>query len=846
MSLSKWKEKLRALERAIPPISRSARPEKIDGRTASDLRYLSPRRVGRLLDGQEDDIDNFNIVSLGDEPDNMSDDDDFVPDQYFCDAEVQRSLKEFHESLRDIWPISCQGHKAMLRLAYYRRTRQREGEELVLDTLSSGHDDHWGRILFSSRTSAPSQINRRRIRFEAGVTTGSQDHGTSASKQPFESADLDPSLKPSDANETGRLLPSTLCSLIGKSVQDAVCLNVDVGSLEAFEPRGQIGFNCAHRAPLNILLGPAVAMSETKPSTGSIPMLSLSQKQKAEVGLLLACTLLQLCKGGWGTSSEDGPWLLRDWMRDSIQFVPPIESSEFDCKWLYLPVNLNKDVLGGVAAGFFNSSVVALATLLVQLQDEEVVEKFKSLRQSLLATNHPEHRINYCALLCLIDQSEFTTFVDKRCQKAIRQCVKDGFAHVVGTEADEAKVSRLFHAKVIKPLSEYCQQFVVPSVPAADNGYIPQSVHRRGSPHVKGRRDGAKREFSTPSSLVAESDEKWLGNLKKISGRILQSRVRFRKHLERPIRIAILDTGLDKSMAFFQAPARKAMIKGIVDFVSTKGNDTFGHGSLMAQLIMEAAPLAEIYVARVAHDTTSLPERKMELAKAIKWAQDQEADIVSMSFGLADTDTNISEAIQNAHLKRKNGIIFLASAGNSPEEREKFPACHPSVISIRATNARGEFLACPPLLSTPGYAFATYGDIPSRILDEYNDAIGQPGSSVATAIAAGIAAIMLAYIDTLPLIALESVDQKKIKEELKRRRKELLALQKFRTTEGMSQLFERMAPEKDHPKKRWVCPVWFWDERATDQERERALLEVASGVHTPAPVTRSFWGNLKG
>jgi len=221
-----------------------------------------------------------------------------------------------------------------------------------------------------------------------------------------------------------------------------------------------------------------------------------------------------------------------------------------------------------------------------------------------------------------------------------------------------------------------------------------------------------------------------------------------------------------------------------------------------------------------------------------------------MSFGLEESDELIAEAIEHTHLKRKNSVIFVASAGNSSQEREKFPACHASVISIRATNARGEFLTSnPPLRGTPGHAFGTYGDdIPPRILSDYDNFIGQPGSSVATAIAAAIAAVMLAYIDTLPLIGLDSAEPKRMKKEIETRESQLISLQKFRTTEGMMHLFERMAPEKEHPKKRWVCPEWFWRERSTDEERERALLEVASDVRIAAPPypSRGFWKNLVG
>jgi len=150
MSLSRWKERLRALERAIPLTPGSTEPGNLDSHITSQLRCLAPKDVSPLLDiGNEDDLDNCNIVSPDDDPDNLSDDDDFVPDMYFCDGDIQRSLEEFHETLQEIWPVACQTHKAMFRLAFHRRPKPQKARELVMDTLLSGHDSRWGRIVFS-------------------------------------------------------------------------------------------------------------------------------------------------------------------------------------------------------------------------------------------------------------------------------------------------------------------------------------------------------------------------------------------------------------------------------------------------------------------------------------------------------------------------------------------------------------------------------------------------------------------------------------------------------------------------------------------------------------------------
>jgi len=227
-----------------------------------------------------------------------------------------------------------------------------------------------------------------------------------------------------------------------------------------------------------------------------------------------------------------------------------------------------------------------------------------------------------------------------------------------------------------------------------------------------------------------------------------------------------------------------------------------------------------------------------EEQQAIQWADQQDVDIISMSFGFAEYDLSIAKAIEAVHARRGGSVIFVASAGNSLYEPEKFPARHPFVIPIYATDRYGTFAKSnPSLRSESGLVFGTYGDqLPSRFVDDYGK-ICQPGSSVATAIAAAIAANMLTYIESLPLVKLAVLDDEvEMEHELERRRERLLSLQKLRTKDGMSGLFNRMAPDKTHPRQRWICPIWFWHDRRDDVERETALLEVASDVRTVVPV----------
>lgn len=96
---------------------------------------------------------------------------------------------------------------------------------------------------------------------------------------------------------------------------------------------------------------------------------------------------------------------------------------------------------------------------------------------------------------------------------------------------------------------------------------------------------------------------------------------------------------------------------------------------------------------------------------------------------------------------------FLAAAGNNGGNGgEMFPAKHQSVISIRGTDSQGYFSKFNPPRSR--HETVVYGtlatDVPSAWLRDHPGEMYKSGTSVATAIAAGIAAMLLGYIGCKP------------------------------------------------------------------------------------------------
>ncbi|KAF7503911.1 hypothetical protein GJ744_002992 [Endocarpon pusillum] len=272
------------------------------------------------------------------------------------------------------------------------------------------------------------------------------------------------------------------------------------------------------------------------------------------------------------------------------------------------------------------------------------------------------------------------------------------------------------------------------------------------------------RENSSFHSDSPSSKPKFLEDLQLIAGHILRCRRKVK--LTIPIRVAILDTGCRRDLAFFQDPQRSERLRKWKDFTSAgseRETDAFGHGTFMARLLMHVAPIVDVYLIRVAENTKDLENNRENIARAIEHAGLDPAwkvDVISMSFGFPNqpgkTYSVISDAIEKVRKERKGSLLFLASAGNKWERTRDFPASHQAVIPIYAGNSKGKFLESTPTQTGEGPTkLGTYGtDIPPTITEEvsvlFPKADLSAGTSIATAIAAGIVAMTLSYIAALP------------------------------------------------------------------------------------------------
>lgn len=118
---------------------------------------------------------------------------------------------------------------------------------------------------------------------------------------------------------------------------------------------------------------------------------------------------------------------------------------------------------------------------------------------------------------------------------------------------------------------------------------------------------------------------------------------------------------------------------------------------------------------------------------------------------MVNADLAISNAMDQARSHSKQNVLFFAAASNfGGSKKELFPAKHPLVFSIRATDTVGVNQPFNPSLPPRGeLGFGTLGlQVPTankgKTMPRYSP---RDGTSVATAVMAAMAAVVVGYVN---------------------------------------------------------------------------------------------------
>jgi hypothetical protein len=429
-----------------------------------------------------------------------------------------------------------------------------------------------------------------------------------------------------------------------------------------------------------------------------------------------------------------------------------------------------------------NASVLALGILLCELHYCTPVESLQNDTETARNIN-----TDYYTSLDLLKNLEADAGVDY--YLATKACLQwEYFPAGELTSFESASVQRLFYQNVVKRLeSEIFKSWrlrleALNSLDSRENelcwGLIGREVVRRQTSKPESSARSNKElvvSLSKNRSHLAESStkslyffdashhtvpgqdtglsERWMDSLLSSIDHHVDS---FNTETFKPVRIAILDSGFDptNSLLINDDQRLDPRIKGAQNFVhgteSWDIQDEIGHGTHALGLLLKVATCAEIYIARVANQETLGRDSYDVIAKAINHAVTKwNVDIISMSFGIREYHEPMKTAISNALYNQT--LMFAAASNDGANLGRAFPAKYPSVFCIHSTDGNGNPSAFNPTADEKDVNFSLLGEhVRSHWpagKNGHNDIVNvMSGTSVATPIAAGLAASVLSFV----------------------------------------------------------------------------------------------------
>ncbi|KAK3291439.1 uncharacterized protein B0H64DRAFT_366705 [Chaetomium fimeti] len=342
-------------------------------------------------------------------------------------------------------------------------------------------------------------------------------------------------------------------------------------------------------------------------------------------------------------------------------------------------------------------------------------------------------------------------------------------------------------------------------------------------------RANKKKARDTQQTLTEVKPKKveWLANLQKFTyflielDRSLPAEVAEQKP---KVRIALLDDG-----------CKLQELHGTQEGCSFRSvTDTFfvgpcSHGTVMANCIRRVCPIAELVIVRL-DDTRRVENQRFTISsccEALRWALDQDVDVISMSWTFEHKDGE-ADSYKNEFAKLigdavgANKLLFGALSDKFIETHPVAPAGLPGVIKIGSATIYGEvsrnLTHAHPDFILPG--------------EEIDVSPGEKakGSSLATAFASGLAAVVLYCLKLQCALAPDDAQRAK-------------ALRVAKTPAGLKKIFNALSAHKndDDGVGNFVQPYHTFGQEIPPswEERVKYINEIVGEI-LPADVLRKF------
>jgi len=152
--------------------------------------------------------------------------------------------------------------------------------------------------------------------------------------------------------------------------------------------------------------------------------------------------------------------------------------------------------------------------------------------------------------------------------------------------------------------------------------------------------------------------------------------------------VAILDSGID-----MDHPDLQGKIVAYANFTtSDTPDDQLGHGSHVAG-IAAASSNNDLGIAGVGYNCSLMNVKVLDddgkgysswVAKGLRWAVDNGADIINMSVVIDTSSRQLESAVNYAW---EHGVIVVAAAGNDGDSESVYPAYYSHCIAVAATDS---------------------------------------------------------------------------------------------------------------------------------------------------------------
>jgi subtilisin family serine protease len=158
----------------------------------------------------------------------------------------------------------------------------------------------------------------------------------------------------------------------------------------------------------------------------------------------------------------------------------------------------------------------------------------------------------------------------------------------------------------------------------------------------------------------------------------------------RGVKIGVLDSGVEFAhprLRGLKVADDWAIIEdGLqISAIPGQGNDVFGHGTAIADIIHQVAPEAEVGSFRVLGE--GLRSRSLIIREGVRHAMDRGCHILNCSFGCGREDHVLlyKDWIDEAYVK---GRHIVAACNNEDFAKREWPGHFPSVIAVSHANCQ--------------------------------------------------------------------------------------------------------------------------------------------------------------